>query len=322
MGYVYALLAALLFGMNGTVTKVVLDSGLTPAQLTMFRTLGTMLIAGAVLLATNRRAFRRSGRDLAVLAVLGVTGVALLQYFYAAALRLLPVGITLLLEYTAVLAVAVIAFVFFRERVKARLWVAIGCVLGGLAIVAQLDGGARLDPWAVLVALLAASSLTVYFLVGERLVTATSALAVAFWSMLFAGLFWSAFSGWWQIDPELFTSPVALTPGPSSLSVPLWLPLVWNIVLGSFAPFLLSFLAMRHLSATVVGIVASSEVIFGFAVAWVWRGETLTLTQLLGAGIVLVGIVLAQSARAGKALDADLAIKDDTRPVPVVGGSS
>ena len=36
MGYVYALCAALLFGTNGSVTKVIIAAGLDPAQLTLF----------------------------------------------------------------------------------------------------------------------------------------------------------------------------------------------------------------------------------------------------------------------------------------------
>ena len=70
----------------------------------------------------------------------------------------------------------------------------------------------------------------------------------------------------------------------------------------------MSFFALKHLSATAAGIVASSEVIFAFATAWLWLGETLDLVQLLGAGVVLAGIVLAQTARAGKVVDADLAL--------------
>ena len=49
----------------------------------------------------------------------------------AAALALLPVGITLLLEYLAVLFVALVAFFVFREKVRRRLWIAIGLVLAG-----------------------------------------------------------------------------------------------------------------------------------------------------------------------------------------------
>ena len=324
MGYLYALIAAVLFGANGSVTKVIVESGVNPAQLTLFRTLGTALIAGAILLITNRSAFRISVRTLGVMAVLGVLGVASLQFFYAVALSLMPVGITLLLEYTAVLAVAVIAFVFFKENVRARLWVAIGCVLLGLALVAEVWSSSLSGP-GVIAALLAATALTVYFLVGEHQVTATSPMAVAFWSTLFAGLLWLFFSAWWTLEPSAFTEAASLGGTLAEVTVPVWVVLVWNVLLGTFAPFYLSFMAMQRLSATVVGVVASSEVIFGFGFAWLWRGETLAPVQILGAGVVLLGIVLAQTARVGKAVDLDLAVMDDARrPMPArdVGGSA
>ena len=93
------------------------------------------------------------------------------------------------------------------------------------------------------------------------------------------------------------------------------MPLVVTVVLGSFAPFLLSFYALKHLTATAAGIVASSEVIFAFLVAWLWLGEQLDLLQIAGAAVVLIGIVLAQTARSSKTVvDADLALR--TGPIP------
>ena len=82
--------------------------------------------------------------------------------------------------------------------------------------------------------------------------------------------------------------------------VPVWVPLLWVITLGAFAPFIFSFAALRHLSATAVGILASSEVLFAFVVAWAWLGETLVAVQIVGAALVLVGIVVAQTARERK----------------------
>ena len=309
MGYVYSLIAALLFGANGSVTKVVVDAGLSPAQLTFFRVLVSAILAGLLLLLTDRSAFRVSGRQLAIFAVLGIVGVALLQFTYAVALSLLPVGITLLIEYTAVLMVATIAFFFLHEQVKARLWVAIGCVLVGLAIVAQV-WSSELDPLGVVFAFCAAITLTVYFLGGEREVGKSSPLAVAFWTMLFATLFWAIFSGWWQLDPSLLFDDVSLTGNLAQIVVPLWVPLAWNVVLGSFLAFLLSLIALGRLKATAAGVVASSEVIFAFLVAWLWLGEDLDGVQVIGAGIVLVGIVLAQTARTDRVVDADLALVD------------
>ena len=307
MGYLFGLLAALLFGANGSVQKVVLESGLDPAQVTQFRTLGTFIISGAVLLVIDRSAFRIGWRQVGTMAILGVAGLALLQVTYAYAIQLLPVGIALLLEYLAVPVVALIALVFFKERVKPRIWISIGCVVVGLAIVAQI-WASHLDPFGVLMALAAAATLAIYFIVGERQVTATSPLAVAFWTSGFAALFWAFFSGWWNVDPAIFTKPVSLTGNLAAIVLPLGVPFAWLIVMGSFLPFLLSFSAIGRLKATAGGIVASSEVIFAFVVAWLWLGEQLTVFQLVGAAIVLAGIVLAQTARSEKVVDADLAI--------------
>jgi len=316
VGYVYALLAAVLFGANGSITKVTMEAGLSPAQVTQFRLVGTAIIAGLVLLALDRTAFRLPRQQWPVMIVLGVVGVALLQATYAAAVQVLPVGIALLLEYTAVLMVALFAYFILKEQVKTRLWVAIAFVLVGLAVVAQI-WASTLDALGVVLAVSAAVCLSVYFLVGEHQVSRTSPLAVSFWTMTIAAVFWSFVSGWWMLSPTIFTAPVDIGGVHGEVLVPMALPLAWNVVLGSFAPFLLSLAALRHLPATAAGIVASSEVIFAFAVAWVWLGEALGPVQIIGASIVLAGIILAQTARASKVVvDADLAL--DTGPITTI----
>jgi drug/metabolite transporter (DMT)-like permease len=299
VGYLYALLGALLFGANGSLAKLLVEGGLSATQLTLFRSLGTAVLAGLVLLVTDRTAFRLRPRQLLVMAVLGVGGVALVQASYAAALAYLPVGVTLLLQYTAVLIVALVAFLFFREKVRARLWVAIGLVLLGLGAVAR-PWEARLDPTGVALAAVAALTLAFYFLVGERQVGRTSPLAVAFWTMVFASAFWALFSGWWELSPATFVKPLDLGGQWGSWELPLGIPLLVTVVAGSFLAFLLSFSAMKHLTATAAGIVASAEVVFAFAVAWVWLGETLDPVGVAGAAVVLAGILLAQSARQTK----------------------
>jgi drug/metabolite transporter (DMT)-like permease len=96
-------------------------------------------------------------------------------------------------------------------------------------------------------------------------------------------------------------APTSLTGTLDDVVVPVWVPLLWVITLGAFAPFVLSFAALRHLSATAVGILASAEVLFAFLVAWLWLGETLVAVQIAGAALVLAGIVIAQTARERRA---------------------
>ena len=53
--------------------------------------------------------------------------------------------------------------------------------------------------------------------------------------------------------------------------------------------------------------------LFAFGVAWLWLGEGLDPLQLTGAAVVLVAIVLAQTARVAGVVDADLASQQMAR---------
>jgi drug/metabolite transporter (DMT)-like permease len=313
MGYFYALLAAVLFGANGSVSKVVIESGFTAIQLTQMRVLGAAVISGVILLILDRKSFRVPLRQWPVILVLGIVGVAMLQATYAFAIALLPVGIALLLEYLAVLIVAVVAFFFFKEKVHQRLWIAIACVIVGLVVVAEI-WASTLNPVGVVWGLAAAVCLATYFLVGEKQLQTISPLALSFWTMTIASLFWAPFSGWWNFTTETFATLVPMGPSAESATIPVWVLIVWNMTLGSFAPFLLSLSALKRLTATVAGIIATSEIAFAFLAAWLWLNELLSLTQIFGASVVLLGIVIAQTARTSDVVvQGDLAL--ETGPI-------
>ena len=313
MGYFYGLLAALLFGANGSVSKAVIESGFTALQLTQMRVAGAAVISGLILVVLDHRSFRVPIRQWPVIVVLGIVGVAMLQATYAFAIALLPVGIALLLEYLAVLIVALFAFFFFKEKVHARLWIAIGFVIAGLVIVAEI-WASTLNPAGVLWGLAAAGALATFFLVGEKQLQTISPLALSFWTMTIASLFWAPFSGWWTFTTETFTTAVPLGGSLEELSLPLWVLILWNMTLGSFAPFLLSLSALKRLSATAAGILATSEIAFAFIVAWLWLNEALSLSQIVGASTVLAGIVIAQTARTSDVVvQGDLAL--ETGPI-------
>jgi drug/metabolite transporter (DMT)-like permease len=83
----------------------------------------------------------------------------------------------------------------------------------------------------------------------------------------------------------------------ASWHLPLWALVLWVVVLGSIVPFTLFVGALRHLSATRVGIAAMLEPVVATIVAWAWLEESLSASQLAGAAVVLVGILLAQTSR-------------------------
>jgi drug/metabolite transporter (DMT)-like permease len=83
----------------------------------------------------------------------------------------------------------------------------------------------------------------------------------------------------------------------SDYHLPVWLLLLYVVVLGAIVPFFLIVGSMRHITATRTGILAMVEPVVASLVAWAWLGETLNGTTLVGGAIVLCGIVLAQTAR-------------------------
>lgn len=307
VGYLASSLGALLFGLNGVIIKILMDgTGLTGFQVTQFRVAGAALLMGATMLVVDRTALRLPRQRILPIVAMGVS-VASLQATYAIAVFILPVGIALLLEYTATLAVALIAYFFLKELVKTRIWVAIGLVLAGLVVVAEV-WNTTLDPIGVVWALLASASLTAYFILGERQTGAMHPMAVGFWSMTVATVFWAFLSGWWEIDPAVLFANIPLTAEPEGATGPAWLLMALNIVVGTFFAFALSLFAISRLKATRSGIVATSEILFAFLFAFLLLGETLNPGQIVGAAVVLIGIIVAQTARDSHGVDADLAL--------------
>jgi len=297
VGYACVVAAAVLFAVNGTVSKVILDTGISSLRLTELRCAGALIGLGLLLMALDPRRLRVSRRELPLLAAFGICGVAATQWFYFVAIARLPVGIALLFEYTAPVLVALWARFVLHEPVRNRVWAALALALGGLALVAEIWTGSTLDGLGVAAAFAAAIALAAYYLLGEHSTTSRDPLSTTFWSFVFATAFWTLLQPWWSFPGSSLTGSTSLLGNVADASLPVWTLAAWMVVLGTIAPFVLVLTGLRHLPAIRVGVVGMLEPVLAAAVAWVWLGESLSTVQLAGGLVVLVGIVLAQTAR-------------------------
>jgi drug/metabolite transporter (DMT)-like permease len=296
VGYGLTVLAAAFFSINGTVSTLALQAGIEPTRLTALRCTGAAIGLLAVLAVTAPGRLRLAPRDVPFLAVFGIVGVALTQYLYYVAIGRLPVGIALVFEMTAPVFIALYVWLVRREKVRSRLWLALLLSLSGLVLVAEVwqDGGS-LDPIGVGAALIAALCLATYYLMGERGTVNRDPVALTCWSFVAAAVFWAVAAPWWRFDAGVLAERVPVELG--DLRVPLWVLVAWIVVLGAMVPFWLSLAALRHLTPTTAGLVATIEPVFASVIAWIWLGQVLTGWQVLGGVVVLGGIVLAQTAR-------------------------
>jgi drug/metabolite transporter (DMT)-like permease len=297
-GYLLVLTGAVFFVVNAGVSRVIQAAGVDSTTLTTTRCTGTAVTLVVLLLLRGERLRLPSSlREVGVVIGFGVTGVALVQYFYFVAIDRLPVGIALLLEFTAPVLVALFARFVYHERLRRRMWLGIGCSLAGLSMVAQVWRGLQLDALGVLAGFAAAASLAAYFLLGERSVTAETPLHVLTEAFVVAAIFWNLVQPLptlWRTD---LLSRQSLGGALGGAAVPVWMLLVWMVLLGTVLPFLTELSALRHLSATEVTIVGMVEPVGATVLGWLWFREDLTPTQLLGMVLVLAGILFAQTAR-------------------------
>lgn len=288
--------AALMFGFNASSVKIILGTEISPEQLVLFRATITALMAGLVLLFTNRKAFKVTMKELPVLIFYGIFGIALMQWSYSNAVSLLPISVALLIEYTAIVIVPLVSLLLFKEKVRPRLWFGIAAVLVGLAIVSNL-WSSSLNPIGVAWAFMAAVCLSIYFLIGEHTQRKRDAMSTLFYTFAVASVFWAIMN---FINPaKMIDINLVFNLGGnlSGISMPVWAGLLWIGIMGSFIPMLLDYIALGNLSATAVGVIATAETVFATIFAWAWLNESMTTLEVIGGLIVVAGIILAETSR-------------------------
>lgn len=297
LGYAMAAGAASLWAVNGTVSKVILASGISSLRLSQVRMTGALVGFVLVLLVTTPARLRVRRRELPFLAVWGIGGLAFVQWFYFLSIHRLAIGIALLIEYIAPLIVALWAHYVFHERVRRRIWIALAFALVGIALIVDVRHGGTISSTGIVFALCAAGAYTFYILLAERGVGDRDAVSLLAWGFGFGALFWCFVAPWWSFPAARVGADVSLLGHLSDRHLPVWALMAFLIVIGTIVPFFLLVSALSHLSATRVGIIAMLEPVIATVVAWAWLNESLGTLQLVGAAIVLCAIVLAQTAR-------------------------
>ena len=249
-----------------------------------------------VVVLTRPRTLAVGRRELGFLVVAGVVGIGVVQWFYFTAISRLPVGIALLLEYLAPVFVAL--WVCFGRGDPVRPGSGARSASASSASCSSPRCGTA-DPrrHRRLAGLAAAVSLAIYYLTGEHGLGRRDPVSLAMYTFGAAALFWMVLRPPWTFDWSTLGQDVAL-PGPfdgahrpavgaggvehrarHGRAVPAGARGDPPRRVDSHGP-------ARHGRARHLGIVA-----------WVVLSESLEPIQLAGGAVVLVGIVIAETAR-------------------------
>jgi drug/metabolite transporter (DMT)-like permease len=297
LGTVLSIAASVFFGLGANVSKVALRAGLDPIRLTALRCTATAIALLALILVVKPSLLRIRLTDVPVLIVLGLTGAAVVQFLFFTAIERLPVGIALLLEFTAPFLIALYSRVILRHPTDRRSWIAIALGLAGLALVAKVWTDTGLDPIGVAAGLGAAACLAAFFVIGKKALRRHHPLTMSFWMFAASSVFWAAVAPWWNFDIAVLGTKASMLGVFDGVRLPIWTSVMWVVLLGTLVPYLLEIASLEHLTPTAKGVVGMSEPLIAAAIAWVWLGEALDNIQLAGAMVTLLGIFIIQSRR-------------------------
>jgi inner membrane transporter RhtA len=263
---VSATVAMVSFQIGATFAKQLIPT-IGPAGTTAAR-----LGLSAVLLLVLQRPWRSVPSRAAwpIVLAYGVSLAAMNSVFYLA-LRTIPLGIAVAIEFVGPLAVAVSAS---RRRLD-YLWVALAVV--GLSLLLPIaPGGATLDTAGILYALAAGVGWALYIVFGQR-AGRVQGVSASTWGLMIAAV---------------LTVPVGIADAGSRLLDPAVLPFAFGVAIFSSAlPYTLEMIALRRLSTKTFGTLMSFEPAIAAVAGVVVLREHLTGIQWLAIAAIICASV-------------------------------
>ena len=312
LGLALALLSAATFGTSGTFARSLIDAGWSADAAVAARVgIAALILAVPAALALRGRwhVARRSMNSVGLFGLLAVGG-AQLGFFNA--VRYLPVGVALLLEYSGIVLVVLWMWVRHGDRPRKLTVAGAAAAVVGLALVLDIAGGADLHPLGVVWGLVAAVGLATYFVLSARVDEELPSVALACGGMAFGAIVLVALGLVGVLPLDATFGPVQF----AGHTVSWLLPIAGLSLVAAVVAYVAGIGAARVLGAPLASFVGLTEVLFAVLIAWLVLGELPTFVQAIGGTFIIAGIALVRLDQMRPARRA----ADDANAEPVLAG--
>lgn len=290
LGLPLAIGAAFAFGMSGAWARGLIDAGWTPGAAVTVRVwvAALVLLVPTILSLRGRWAVLRTNAGM--VAAYGLLAVAATQLCYFQAVAVMDVGLALLIEYTAPIAVILWLWLRRGERPSRRSILGAAIAFVGLVLMLDIITGAEINLVGILWALAAMVGAASYFLLSAKADTGLPPIALAGAGLLL-GAIGLTIAGAVGILPLAWTTDdIAYRFG----TVPWFVPVLAIGLVATALAYVLGIASTRMLGSRLASFVALSEVVAALLFGWLMLGQLPDLLQALGAALVLVGVVVVK----------------------------
>jgi len=285
-----ALLSAATFGTSGIFARSLIEAGWSADAAVAARIgIAALVLAVPALLALRGR-WHVARRAAGTMGLFGLLAVAGAQVGFFNAVRYLPVGVALLIEYSGIVLVVLWMWAVHGQRPR-RLTIA-GAVtaLFGLVLVLNLTGAGHIEPLGVLWGLAAAVGLAAYFVLSARIDAELPSVSLAAGGMAIGAVLLFALGAVGAMPMEATFGDVDFAGMRTSWIV----PVIGLSLIAAVVSYVAGIGAARALGAAVSSFVGLTEVMFAVLFAWIALGELPSAIQAAGGILIVAGIVLVR----------------------------
>lgn len=280
------LVTVVIWSLNFTMTKYVLDHGFKPLAYSSLRFTAAAIVFAAITLVLER-SLRMARRDVVLLFGAAVFGIWLNQIGFVYSLKLTTASTVALVFGTLPVFTMLIARGTGVEQVSRRVAAAAGVSFGGVALVAAgARGEVAGDPAGITLALVSTATWALYSVAIAPLMRRYSPYRISA-----VGLLMGAALVLPTAAPQIASQDFHLD------------PLIWVIfgvaVLGPLVlTNILYFTAIDRVGPSRSALYTNLQPFLGAVFAVLLLSETMTAAQLAGGALIAVGIVLARRRQA------------------------
>lgn len=289
IGVALALASASLYGITPYFVNIAFDHGTDPFGLMTAR----YLIASVVLVIIRQVRLPRtswpSRRTFVHLFLLGAIGLYLNSVCVFIALDIMDSGLVMVLFYFYPIVVVLLSWSLHGHKPDRVIWLCLILTVGGVALSASDVSGGAIG--GVVLIIVGAFTYAIYSVIGSRLMPETNVIT-GLLIVLFGAAF--SFTAVWLINP-----PGMPTTLPDNLAS--WLSAVEIAILGTVVAMGLFFAGMNRIGAGKSAVTQTFEVLVTVTMGLIFLSESLTLRQVIGAALILGGVILLALREAKRA---------------------
>jgi drug/metabolite transporter (DMT)-like permease len=273
IGVFLVTLSAVLFGTNPIFARVSYDAGANPGTYLFIRFFIASPVMIMIMMALGFSIPR--GKLLATLILIGGIGAGTTFCFYTA-IRLAPVNLIIVITYMYPTIVTLLSAVFLKQSITGFKIVALLMTVIGILLAIGMDSGGYVI--GIILAIVTAIFHSLFLILGgisiQKAGPFPASTVIIFSSAVIYGIFVSIKGPQWPMN------------------ISGWFAITASALFSTALGLITFFAGLKRIDTANAAIISTFEVVVTVALAIVILGETLSLSKILGACLVISAVVI------------------------------